>query len=320
MFSIIPGTIENNMLIPTDKLLTTFKKYNMKATFFIEAAFLLKLIELSEKHDSLKKQFYMIKQQIKQMVEHGHRVDLHLHPYWLDGLFDGKTWKIGSYRYRRLQDMPEEDAVNLFFSGAQLLEGIAREVDSTYNVVAFRAGSWCVEPFPIIKKCFKKTKVWIDSSVAPGIKKSSPLYNADFTKVHPDDYYFFSTTPTKKVSSQTEDNFLEVPITTFKRDFISKFLEKFVYSKNPKFGDGCPIQEDPEPPIKTAINFIFSTEPTILSLEDFQPREVVKAVDKLSKTKKIITFISRPKRLCKRSFDTIKALHETNQYQFKNLF
>jgi hypothetical protein len=317
MFSGKPGTVENNMLLPTEKLLKTFREYKMQSTFFVETVFLLKLLKLSKKYKSLEKDFFLIKKQLQQMIIDGHRIELHLHPYWLDGTYDGFEWKIESYRYNRLQSMREEKAIDLFASSAQLLESIASEVDPNYKLCAFRAGGWCIEPFDVIKKCFKKTGIFIDSSVAPGIKKESHLYIADFTNVNPEkDFYYFDDTPTKEINYAPDKNyFLEIPITTIKTNYIYKIKNKIFTYKNKnlfkKFGDGIPVPENKN---KTKYKKSFRT---MLTLEgNASPEALIGELKKLPNEKKIFTFISHPKCLTQNSFKILDALYKTNSYKF----
>jgi hypothetical protein len=312
MFSGNPGDTYNNIIEPTNKLLEIFKSNNIKATFFIETVFIKKLIEYSKQFSNLKNEFLLIKEQLKKMVQLGHRIELHLHPYWLDGVYNGKKWNITSFKYNRLQNMPENTALELFSDGVTLLESIAYEVQPNYKVKAFRAGGWCVQPFEIIKKCFIKNKIEIDSSVAPQIKMNSLLYIADFTDIpETTDSYYFENNPTLL----TKSGFLEIPITTFKRTFYNKIKNKFLTlfdkKNHKKFGNGSGVPMK-KTDIKKNINMV--------SLEGKLHKNIfLEEIQSLAKQKNILTIISHPKNITLNSFKLIKALCAQKNFEFKTL-
>ena len=91
------GTIEKCMIEPTEVLLNKLNFYNIKGIFFIDILFYIKMLSYSELTEKAK----LMKEQIKKMVESGHRVELHLHPHWLDAEYKNKKWIFKSYkRYR----------------------------------------------------------------------------------------------------------------------------------------------------------------------------------------------------------------------------
>ena len=320
MFSHRPGTVENNMIIPTEQILQTCESRNIKVTFFVEAVFILKLKEQSLKHAPLAHDYALLVRQLQKIVRLGHRIELHLHPYWLDAITNGRTWTIPSYRYNRLQSMPSEKAEILFNAGIELLEKIARKEDSTYKIKAFRAGGWCLQPFDILKKCFEKHGIIIDSSVAPGIKIATPLYIADFSNISSlTDTYFFNDNP----AEPTKNGFLEIPITTFKRSASNKILNKIkTLSKNKlfnKFGDGQEVPMYQQNVINKAKS-IFSKNPSMLTLEGKTDKELLlQKIISLTKSKNILTFISHPKNMSTNSIEIMKYLSDKDLFQFQTL-
>jgi peptidoglycan/xylan/chitin deacetylase (PgdA/CDA1 family) len=320
MFSHRPGTVENNMIIPAEQILQTCESRNIKVTFFVEAVFILKLKEQSLKHAPLAHDYALLVRQLRKMVRLGHRIELHLHPYWLDAMTNGISWTIPSYRYNRLQSMPSEKAGNLFTAGIELLEKIARKENSTYKIKAFRAGGWCLQPFDVLKKCFEQHGISIDSSVAPGIKMETPLYIADFSTISPStNSYFFDGNPVEP----TKNGFLEISITTFKRSFFNKILNKIKTRSDEKlfyrFGDG---QEVPmyQQHMFHKIKAILSPSISMLTLEGQIDKDILlNKIIALSKTKNILTFISHPKNMSPNSIEIMKYLSDKNLFQFQTL-
>lgn len=68
----------------------------------------------------------------------------------------------------------------MFRDGTIYLTKLAREVDPDYTICAFRAGGWTIQPFCILKDCFKENGIVIDSSVMHGICQDNKYSKFDF--------------------------------------------------------------------------------------------------------------------------------------------
>ena len=78
------------------------------------------------------------------MKDYGFDVQLHLHPQWFqakkrgDHFLLSNVWNIGRYK-------PEEQAI-IIGDGINYLEKLIRQVDPAYKVIAFKGGSWGLQP------------------------------------------------------------------------------------------------------------------------------------------------------------------------------
>ncbi|MDE5421914.1 hypothetical protein L3073_06815 [Ancylomarina sp. DW003] len=227
------GTVENCILKPTEMLIESFIEHNIKGTFFVDTLFIERLANENEK---TKLEAEMINKQLKKLVELGSRIELHLHPHWLDANYlDGK-WSFPNYDRYRLHSLSPEELDNSFESGINYLNSIGRSVKPDYQVLAFRAGGLCIQPFSFVKHVFKKYGIKIDSSVIPlkAVKGEGHAY--DYSKVSESQIYRFDDDVCNKSSTGP---FLEVPLTLVKKSFFDKLLEK-VYKKYfyTIYGDG----------------------------------------------------------------------------------
>ena len=135
------GTVENCIINPTKQLLTILDKYDFKVSLFVDAGFLVRLKQQSQKFPELKKEYDSIKTQLKQLSSNGHDIQLHIHPHWEDSYFDGNGWVIDTKRYR-LHDFSPEEIKSIVTNYKQELESCSEQ-----DVFAFRAGGWCLQPF-----------------------------------------------------------------------------------------------------------------------------------------------------------------------------
>lgn len=236
VFFVKTGSVENCLLRPVDELLKVLDECKYKVTFFVDTLFLEKLCiyKIAE--------YKLIEQQLKDIVRAGHRIELHLHPHWLDAVYEKEKnqWKFSSYKHYMLSSLSSEIIMTCFCSGVDLLNSIARTVIPDYTVLAFRAGGWCVEPFVRLREGFRQSGIVIDSSVAKGIRINTDTHKVDFSTVPGKIFYRFSESVCKEHNA---GEFFEIPITTYRVGFLKKLLNAYRKKKLPLdkkiiFGDG----------------------------------------------------------------------------------
>lgn len=232
-FGVNSGTQYKSIVNPTNKLLILLDKYDIKASFFIDSGYLIKLDEYRKKYDVLEKDYQNILEQIKKLDNNGHDIQLHVHPHWEDSSFDGEKWIIDTSRYR-LHQFDEKDIDNIVFRYKKVLTDIVGD-----KVFSFRAGGWCIQPFNKIKDALKKHNIWLDSTLFENGKNASPTHFFDFKNIPAKTSWKYENDPT-----QEDENgfFTEIPISSYRTFplFFWKlaFYKKFGGSKFKSFGDG----------------------------------------------------------------------------------
>ncbi|MHD0315024.1 polysaccharide deacetylase family protein [Fusobacterium varium] len=295
------GTIEKCMIEPTEALLNKLNFYNIKGIFFIDILFYIKMLNHSELTEKAK----LMKEQIKKMVESGHRVELHLHPHWLDTEYKNKKWIFKSYKRYRFNSLDKIVREKVFQMGINELEKICREVKDDYKIEGFRAGGWCIQPFEDFYEYFKKYQIKYDSSVAYGISGKSGGHYFDFSNTPSKEKYKFSKMVEKE---ETKGEFIEFTISTYKKNLLEKIYNKIMAPKFSKFGDGVGMNLKVDKKIDVIKNKL---RPSICmySIEgNFYHDYLIK---KLRQEKKdSILFISHPKGMTKCGIDFIDKLME----------
>lgn len=302
------GTPERCLLEPTDKLLATFNKYSIKGTFFIDVLYYMRLLESQVTIGMAQK----IKEQLQAIVAQGSRIELHLHPHWLDAEYVEGEWMFPSYKKYRLQSLTEEEISKLFSTGTQILEEIARQVIPEYKVMAFRAGGFCIQPFNFLKQGFLNNNIIVDSSVAPGLFEENDSRKYDF-RLAPDlSCYTFSDNPNE---FNRGGHFIELPISTYKVNLVSKCLAKVIKMFQGKpvvhAGDGVGI------PLRRAWWNKFLSEVRMITLDGhICPDEFIRQIN--ASKRDIVTVIAHPKSLSSFSFECIDRLAKTG-YSFVDI-
>ena len=308
-----PGTVENSIIKPTELLIQLFKKHDSTATFFIDYLMIVKMQNSSEK---MKRESERIIEQLCRLVELGHRIELHIHPHWLDAKLVNDKWDFSEMSRYRLHSFTESEIITLFKEGKIFLERIAQRVVNDYTIRCFRAGGWCIQPFSKLKSAFKSTGIVIDSSVSFGAVSNSKNLKFDFTKIPNKELYHFEE------DVEIEDvngDFIEIPISYYNHGFIYRMVNQidkiFYSSRYSKFGDGSHIGygADNEPSKKR----IFNSEQRMLSIDGIRPSLLLNILKKSKRDRLVI--ISHPKDITVRSLDTLNQICASKKFELTSL-
>ena len=166
------GTVQKSLIEPTNQLLDAMDSVGFKGNFFIDWQ-MIKYLSM-EDDNRCKQDYDAIVNQLKDIVHRGHRIELHIHPHWVDAKYNGDgTWNFNEFEHYSLNSFTKDEITEMFVGGTNLLESIAREVEPDYKIVAFRAGGWAVQPFDMLKEGFIKAGIKVEASVAVGVYTKS---------------------------------------------------------------------------------------------------------------------------------------------------
>ncbi len=310
------GTIETCLINPCNILRGVLNKHKVKATFFVDILYYFKLLQ----KPGLNHHSEMFRNQIQHLLTDGHDIELHLHPQWLDAVYENNQWVFPDLKKYRLQQLTQKEIDELFKIGIKLLEDICKPFKPDYKVSSFRAGGLCITPFEPLKSSFIKYNIKIDSSVAKGLVANSQYQNYDFSNIPDLQNYWFGTDPLLKVDNRT---FLEIPISVYSKSILDKLREKLLYRhyayESQPFSQGEGKSLGPGSQTKlNAFNRILSKVRSYkmpFSLDYTYPELIINKIKKSDK--KTINFISHIKFLSKSSLLTIEKLVQSRKYEFQ---
>ena len=218
------GTVRNSIIEPTNKLLDVMERNGLRGNFFVDFLMFRELEKQTD--DRSKSDLKLLKDQIHDIVKRGHRVELHLHPHWIDAKYNGDgTWDFSDFSHYSLSSLDEGTITEMFVEGTDYLNSLARDIDADYKIVAFRAGGWAVQPFDKLKSGFIKAGIKIDSSASLGAFCDKPGQEYNFMVMPNKAKFNFES----DVCKEREDGqFLEVPITSFHKPFALFCYERIV--------------------------------------------------------------------------------------------
>lgn len=161
------------------------KQFDAKITIMAEVMQQFAHLQLSKNYPELKKIAEDWENIIKHTIISGHDVQLHIHPQWIDAKYDNNKWSLDLSKWR-IASLPDNQIEQLICDGNNYLNSLLKQVYPEYKCLAFRAGSYCIEPSNFIINTLIKFGIKADSSVTKGFKNSN-LYNFEnsFSSFHP---------------------------------------------------------------------------------------------------------------------------------------
>ncbi len=227
------GSVEQCILTPTNKLLALLNKHAIKATFFVDSGYLVKLQEFRKIYPLVEEEYQKVLTQIQKLDKEGHSIQLHIHPHWEDSYHNGQEWVMDTTRYR-LHDFSETEIEDIVSRYKKALTDIVGD-----KVFAHRAGGWCIQPFLKIKNALKKHNIYMDSTLFKNGKNDSQTHYFNFKDMPSKTEWSFEDDPLKE---EKNGFFKEVPISAYRLSpfFFWKlvYFKKFGGIEHQGFGDG----------------------------------------------------------------------------------
>lgn len=219
------GTPENCLIKPMNSLLSLAANEGIRYTIFVDATYLLRLYESIDEIPLLKDHYEMVVDNIRECVNMGHDIQLHIHPQWVYSTWDTteNKWVMDKDHYK-LSDLSLNEARELLKKAKHILDSIVG-----YKTTAFRAGGFCLDNFSEYKELFLELGLIIDSSVARGQFVESKIHYYDYRNIPSKQIYNFSD------SIKTENDkgiFKELSISSFSCSTFYYFLRVKELRKN----------------------------------------------------------------------------------------
>jgi hypothetical protein len=152
------------MVEPTRRMMDLFERYNAKLTIMADVAEILKFKEYRERTGRDDFHYEAIADQLRQAIQRGHDVQLHLHSSYFNATFNGSRWEQDWSEYN-LARLPPERLNQMVRSGKEYLENLLNAVDPRYECMAFRAANWAVSPSPNIVRALVNNGIRVETSV-----------------------------------------------------------------------------------------------------------------------------------------------------------
>lgn len=179
------GDVFEQMIQPTERILSICDLYGIKLTLFFEV---LEYIRLKQEWGRGNNMGYVdnpvgaIEQQLQKMAENGHDIQLHVHPQWVNARFEDGSWQVDFDNWRLGDfDVPQDYSIeDMLREGKETIEALVRPVCPDYECTILRAGGYNVMPSGPVYRAMVNTGLRVDSSVYPGGFEDGDLSCFDF--------------------------------------------------------------------------------------------------------------------------------------------
>lgn len=188
------GTVDECMILPTGKILKILNKYGIRAVFFVDSVYLLRLKEMAIQHKICGDDFEKVSGQLCELIQQGHFVFPHIHPHWLDATYnaDNNNWSLNNVSKYRFHNISIEERAKVFDGSIHLLKSIIHPKFPSYILNGHRAGGWCIQPFTDYKSYYEKHEIQYDFSVMGGFYQFTDTQYFDFTAAPEKSIYKFN--------------------------------------------------------------------------------------------------------------------------------
>jgi len=179
------GTVDQCLLQPTRHLQNVMQPFGVKAVFFVDCTYLLRLKEVSLTHTAAKRDFEKISHQLVELVNEGHYLYPHIHPHWMDASYISaqNSWELNHLEKYSMNNLASAERNTIFSNSVGVLDDIIKEAVPNYQMDCYRAGGWCIQPFEVFREIFKDHGIQNDFSVLGGFGMTSNAQTFDFTSI-----------------------------------------------------------------------------------------------------------------------------------------
>lgn len=159
--------------------------------------------------------------QLREALDAGHDVQLHLHPHWMnteieaDRFIPGKPFMLGEYA----QDDHPDKINEIVAQGVEHLQNIARKADSAYRCIAYRGGGYNLEPgCREILSALLESGLKYDSTIVPGYVFYSQQNRVDYRNMPNKPNWFLH--PDSDLRQPAKEGLLEIPVASVPKRFF----------------------------------------------------------------------------------------------------
>ena len=207
------GDIEQIQFAPLRRLLEIYRKHDVRTTFLPDLMQQIRFRELESEHPELKSLADKWDEHVREAFQHGHDVQLHLHPQWRNGRYENGRWHLnGDWS---ILNYDRDAAYAMLAAGKDYLEKLLRPIDPSYRCLAFRAGALAAGPSEHLFKSLVRLGIELDVSITGGLFVNDRNLQLDYRDCEEDFLPFYPDTEDARKVSGTREEIVCVPLNHF---------------------------------------------------------------------------------------------------------
>ena len=220
------GDVFKDIIGPTESIFAACNKSKVKMTVFFEVVEYWALKKEWKKGNTMgytQNPVEAMENQIRAAYQQGHDVQLHIHPQWVNAVYENGKWLVdfNAWRLGGYNGEDENSIYQLLKKGKETLESIIN--NPSYKCTALRAGGYNIQPSQEILNVMREVGLTIDSSVYPGGKETGSLSQYDYSEITNDKGYWYVEKDVT-IDEKRKTALIELPIVAFPMRRFFKFL------------------------------------------------------------------------------------------------
>lgn len=229
------GCLKRCLLDPIEQSLKIAAKYGSPQTFFVDFLEFVSFRQAYQNKHPLALYYQEVEDQLQELANSEHNIQLHLHPQWLNAKPNDAGWELDFSKWR-IGDLSQKDISESIELGLDYAQSIGI-LNNSRNCKVFRAGGWAIQPSDIVLKMLHEHGIIMDSTVAPGAKNSAKGDWFDF-KLAPSNRPFWKIKDDVCVEA-LDGGLIEVPISTQKIGKKAHFRALKEHRQHPGMPTDC---------------------------------------------------------------------------------
>lgn len=180
------GDVKTHVVEPAAKLMRLGEQFKVPITFFVQVE---ELCAYEKFGSALYKDLGyrpadLIRTQIREMIQRGHDVQLHIHPQWVNARYENRRWFLqeGMYCIDNLFNNLD-DTVRYLREKKEILDSMISFSDTGRKISAYRAGAFCAQPGRFLIDALIKNGIQYETSLVKGLHRTNGQRAMDYRSV-----------------------------------------------------------------------------------------------------------------------------------------
>ena len=175
------GNVTQTQVIPMQKLLELYEKYDIKCSFNVEIMQQLTMIKYQKKYLELSEQVQAWDNAVLDAYRRGNDIQLHIHPQWFEAGYENGDWELSENW--DITKYPEDEVRKMFTEGISYLKKLLKNESRPLKLVAFRSGAWALAPSDFMLDLIAEHGIVFDMSMVSGVKYDTNHILLDYTEL-----------------------------------------------------------------------------------------------------------------------------------------
>lgn len=207
------GSARELQFRPMRELVKIYNAHGVRGSFNAEVMQQLTFRKFEKDYPELKLLADEWDEIVRETHAQGHDIQLHVHPQWQNAEYENGRWRLTADW--SILNYEADEAYQMMLAGKEYLENLLRPIDSAYQCVSFRSGSWCIAPSPHMLSLLVELGIVFDMSIVGGVRYETKNINLDYTNCEEDFLPYYPVMTDARLVSDKQEPIICTPTNYF---------------------------------------------------------------------------------------------------------